>query len=234
MVVTAILASACRNEYIYYQGHFKIDRVRMTRIIIDDFPADYSVLYLMEVVASKAPLDSMRYDGKLRMKEIFPESTDSIEGLTFRNKGLLVHPKQIHWKPKDETNAIDVRFHPNFSSLEKCDKSWRSFLCNNVDTFDANMYLREVKTDRIAHLRYITDYRNLPPWIEYMNIEAGKCFFDNNSHCSGRFLVSFDKNDPLPDEGYIKFKNSKLYMEIDNNPKEFKLARKIYHCQIGY
>ncbi|MCR5069306.1 MAG: hypothetical protein K6A78_05860 [Prevotella sp.] len=231
MIVLVMIVSACKDEYIYFQGHFKIDKVRMTRISIEDFPADNSVLYLMELVATEAPLDSMIYDGKLRMREIFPESKDSIEGLTFRYRGLLVYPKQIHWHPKDETNVIDVRYHPNFSSLERCDKSWKSFLCNNVDTFNAKMYLLEEKTNRIAQIEYITDYRNVPYRIKSMDTKAGVCVFDNKSDCSSRILVSFDKNGPLPDEGFIKFKNRKLYMEIDDNPKKFKLARKIYHYQ---
>ena len=237
MVLIVMIVSACRNKYIYYQGHFKIEKIHMTRISIEGFPAEKAALYLMEVAYSNAPHDSMIYDGKLRMPEIFPRSVDSITMVTFKNKGLLVHPNQTHWIPIEDGKQTDAHSPINSSTMKNCDENSETILCNNNDTVDASMYLREIMSNKIISVSYLADYRDLPydlmcMMLEYDKYLFDKCLFDNAWPCSNRHLISFDGNSPLPDEAYIQLKDSKrIKIEIDNELKEFRLVRNVryYH-----
>ena len=233
MVVIAVIVSACKKEYLYYQWHFKIEKIRMSRISIEDFPADKSALYLIEVAFTDAPLDSVVDDGKLRALEIYSHgSIDTITDMTFMNKGLLIHPDKLHWKPNKKTNEIDTRFSGG-SMFEKRNDSLASFLYNNVDTFNAFVYLREVNSNRIVNVVYVNDYGKIPKYMKGMDPDAGKCLFDSTSYCSSRFLVSFDRNSPLPDDGYVEMVNNKkkrkIKIDINNDVMNFELAYKISH-----
>ena len=230
MVIIAMVVSACRNEYIYYKGHFKIEKVHMTRISIDDFPAEKTALYLMEVAYSDAPLDSIIYDGKLRMPDILPLSVDSITMVTFKNKGLLVHPNQIRWIPMENYYSTNVGTQSAFSQSKDSNKSGTTILCNNNDTVNASMYLQETPSNRTLEVTYLTDYRDLPLYIKSCGRKLGNCLFDNALPCSDRQLISFDTSSPLPDEAYIQLRGSKrIKVEIDNELKKFKLVRNVYY-----
>lgn len=230
-----MVVSACKNEYIYYQGHFKIEKVHMTRISIKDFPAEKTSLYLLEVAYSDAPHDSMLYDGKLRMPDISPLSVDSITMITFKNRGMLVHPNQIHWVPIEDGKQTDAHLPTNSSTIKKCNEGRETNLCNNNDIVDASMYLREITSNKIVKVSYLADYRDLPHDLMCMMSELNngifsKCIFDNTLPCSDRQLISFDEKSPLPDEAYIQLKGSKrIKVEIDNELKEFQLVRDVYY-----
>lgn len=233
MVVIAVIVAACKKEYLYYQWHFKIEKVRMSRISIEGFPADKSALYLLEVAYSNAPLDSVVDDGKLRALEIYAHgSIDTITDVTFMNKELSIHPDKLHWKPTKKTNEIDTRFSGG-SMFGKRNDSLASFLYNNVDTFNAFVYLREINSNRIVSAVYVKDYGKIPKYMKGMDPDAGKCLFDSTSYCSSRFLVSFDCNSSLPDDGYVEMVNNKqkrkIKIDIINDVQNFKLAYKISH-----
>ena len=148
MIVLAMVAvSACRNEYYYVVMNFRIEKVYLTPITIDDFPADEARLYLMEVAFSDCPPDSFVANGVLRGTPKYSRgSIDTVTRVKFTNEGLIVHPKQLHWIPSKKHYVQSIRHHFEIPKY------------NNLDIYDVWISILEEGSNRILDVYYSTDY----------------------------------------------------------------------------
>ena len=234
-----IVISACQDEYTY-QKHFKIEKVYMTRISIEDFPTDDAVLYLMEPAFSACPPETVMCYVDIRCKLPFIEapeayrtvrgtppfsggSIDTISSLTFNdNNGMIVHPIQLHWNVSERDYMLHDRL-PNDSHS-----------CNNVDTLNASISLSTEGTTATQDISYLTDYRRLVQRMMGINLhDIRKCRYGNYS-CSTSYLFAFSKNSKLPVEGYLRFQKNKsskkrlIKMEWNDTIVKCKLKGKIH------
>ncbi|MBR4268592.1 MAG: hypothetical protein IKQ47_02255 [Prevotella sp.] len=223
IVLVMVVVSACQNEYYYVVTNFKIEKVYLTPITIDGFPADEAKLYLMEVAFSDCPPDSFLVDGTLKGIRIYSHgSIDTVTRVKFTHDGLIVHPKQLHWD-ENEKQHISQR---DFSEIE----STESPLCNNIDTLDAWMYIQEEGIDKVRPVFYSTDYELLCGHLmSISDDDMVPCRYDSSYYCSSTFLVAFDSNSSLPNDGYVKFRKRKVKIEIKDKPLKFKLKGTIQH-----
>ena len=222
IVLVMVVVSACQNEYYYVVTNFKIEKVYLTPITIDGFPADEAKLYLMEVAFSDCPPDSF-VAGELRGIRMYSHgSIDTVTRVKFTHDGLIVHPKQLHWE-ENEKHHISQR---DFSEIE----STESPLCNNIDTLDAWMYIQEEGIDKVRPVFYSTDYELLCGHLmSISDDDMVPCRYDSSYYCSSTFLVAFDSNSSLPNDGYVKFRKRKVKIEIKDKPLKFKLKGTIQH-----
>ena len=223
IVLVMVVVSACQNEYYYVVTNFKIEKVYLTPITIDGFPADEAKLYLMEVAFSDCPPDSFVANGTLRGIRIYSHgSIDTVTRVKFTHDGLIVHPKQLHWE-ENEKHHISQR---EFSEIE----STESPLCNNIDTLDAWMYIQEEGIDKVRPVFYSTDYELLCGHLmSISDDDMVPCRYDSSYYCSYPYLVAFDNNSSLPDNGNVEFKNRNVKIEIKDKLLNFKLKDHVRH-----
>ena len=140
IVLVMVVVSACQNEYYTYQKYFKIEKVYMTRISIEDFPIDDAVLYLIEPAFSNCPPETIKYDGTMRGTPSYSGgSIDTITNITFTHDRKIIHPIQLHWNI-GERNYISPR---DFPVKRTKDGTNNIVSCNNADTLDAIISIEE-------------------------------------------------------------------------------------------
>ncbi len=197
MAVTVV--AACQGEYCTRQKNFKIEKMYMTRISIDSFPADPALMYLVESAISDCPPETIRSDGRYRaLPAYFGGSIDTIVSVEFTNKGNQIMPTQLHWQ-------------------------------DSADSLDASIYLyKEGETIDFSGTIYIADYRYLPRLMIEPRSKFNTCSYDT-CYRSLTYLVCFDKKSPLVESGIVKCKNREIKIEVNNTPLKLKYAKPIHH-----
>ena len=111
VIVLAMAAVvACQGEYCIRQKNFKIEKVYMTRICVDSFPAAPALMYLVESAISDCPPETIRSDGRYRaLPPYFGGSIDTIVSVEFTNKGNEIFPTQLHWQ--DSADSLDASIY---------------------------------------------------------------------------------------------------------------------------
>jgi len=220
MIVLVMVASvivACQNEYYYVVTNFKIEKVYLTPITIDGFPADEAKLYLMEVAFSDCPPDSF-VAGELRGIRIYSHgSIDTVTRVKFTHDGLIVHPKQLHWIPSKK-HHVQGR---HYFEIPKY---------NNLDIYDAWISILEESGNRTLDVYYSSDYWMLSRLLMSISDDViVPCRYDSSYYCSYPYLVAFDNNSSLPDNGNVEFKNRNIKIEIKDKLLNFKLKGHVRH-----
>ena len=186
MAVTVV--AACQGEYCTRQKNFKIEKMYMTRICVDSFPAAPALMYLVESAISDCPPETIRSDGRYRaLPAYFGGSIDTIVSVEFTNKGNQIMPTQLHWH-------------------------------DSADSLDASIYLyKEGETIDFSGTIYIADYRYLPRLMieaaDFSTCSYDTCYrsltylvcFDKNSplvesgtvKCKNREIKIMVNNTPL-------------------------------------
>ena len=197
MAVTVV--AACQGEYCTRQKNFKIEKMYMTRISIDSFPAAPALMYLVESAISDCPPETIRSDGRYRaLPAYFGGSIDTIVSVEFTNKGNQIMPTQLHWQ-------------------------------DSADSLDASIYLyKEGETIDFSGTIYIADYRYLPRLMIEPRSKFNTCSYDT-CYRSLTYLVCFDKKSPLVESGIVKCKNREIKIEVNNTPLKLKYAKPIHH-----
>ena len=113
-IVAIVLAMAavvaCQGEYCIRQKNFKIEKMYMTRICVDSFPAAPALMYLVESAISDCPPETIRSDGRYRaLPPYFGGSIDTIVSVEFTNKGNQIMPTQLHWQ--DSADSLDASIY---------------------------------------------------------------------------------------------------------------------------
>ena len=202
-IVAIVLAMAavvaCQGEYCIRQKNFKIEKMYMTRICVDSFPAAPALMYLVESAISDCPPETIRSDGRYRaLPPYFGGSIDTIVSVEFTNKGNQIMPTQLHWQ-------------------------------DSADSLDASIYLyKEGETIDFSWTIYIADYRYLPRLMIEPRSKFNTCSYDT-CYRSLTYLVCFDKKSPLVESGIVKCKNREIKIEVNNTPLKLKYAKPIHH-----
>lgn len=217
IVLVMVVVSACQNEYYYVVTNFKIEKVYLTPITIDGFPADEAKLYLMEVAFSDCPPDSF-VAGELRGIRIYSHgSIDTVTRVKFTHDGLIVHPKQLHWIPSKK-HHVQGR---HYFEIPKY---------NNLDIYDAWISILEESDNRTLDVYYSSDYWMLSRLLMSISDDViVPCRYDSIYYCSYPYLVAFDNNSSLPDNGNVEFKNRNIKIEIKDKLLNFKLKGHVRH-----
>ena len=202
-IVAIVLAMAavvaCQGEYCIRQKNFKIEKMYMTRICVDSFPAAPALMYLVESAISDCPPETIRSDGRYRaLPPYFGGSIDTIVSVEFTNKGNQIMPTQLHWQ-------------------------------DSADSLDASIYLyKEGETIDFSGTIYIADYRYLPRLMIEPRSKFNTCSYDT-CYRSLTYLVCFDKKSPLVESGIVKCKNREIKIVVNNTPMKLKYAKPIHH-----
>ena len=187
-VLAMVAVVACQGEYCIRQKNFKIEKMYMTRICVDSFPAAPALMYLVESAISDCPPETIRSDGRYRaLPPYFGGSIDTIVSVEFTNKGNQIMPTQLHWH-------------------------------DSADSLDASIYLyKEGETIDFSGTIYIADYRYLPRLMieaaDFSTCSYDTCYrsltylvcFDKNSplvesgtvKCKNREIKIMVNNTPL-------------------------------------
>ncbi|MBR6191718.1 MAG: hypothetical protein IKQ68_06135 [Prevotella sp.] len=199
-VLAMVAVAACQGEFYTYQRHFKIEKVYMTRICVDSFPAAPALMYLVESAFSDCPPETIRSDGRYRaVQPYIGGSIDTIESVEFTNKGSNIVPTRLRWH-------------------------------NVGDTLDAIMYLyKEGEEMFFPETMYMSDHRLLPEIMMGAGSMFHRCSYDSCFR-SQTYLVCFDRNSPLIDEGVVRFKNREIRIKVNNTPLKLKYAKPIHNC----
>lgn len=200
VIVLAMAAVvACQGEYCIRQKNFKIEKMYMTRISIDSFPAAPALMYLVESAISDCPPETIRSDGRYRaLPAYFGGSIDTIVSVEFTNKGNQIMPTQLHWQ-------------------------------DSADSLDASIYLyKEGEDFNFPSTTYIADSEYLPMLMMEPSIEFNTCSYDT-CYRSLTYLVCFDKNSPLIESGIVKCKNRDIKIEVNNTPMKLKYVKPVHH-----
>ena len=198
-VLAMVAVVACQGEYCIRQKNFKIEKMYMTRICVDSFPAAPALMYLVESAISDCPPETIRSDGRYRaLPPYFGGSIDTIVSVEFTNKGNQIMPTQLHWH-------------------------------DSADSLDASIYLyKEGETIDFSGTIYIADYRYLPRLMIEPRSKFNTCSYDT-CYRSLTYLVCFDKKSPLVESGTVKCKNREIKIMVNNTPLKLKYAKPIHH-----
>ena len=219
MAVTVV--AACQGEYCIRQKNFKIEKMYMTRICVDSFPAAPALMYLVESAISDCPPETIRSDGRYRaLPPYFGGSIDTIVSVEFTNKGNEIFPTQLHWQ-----DCYEIMIASKGIRIDTTQQNWQ----NSADSLDASIYLyKEGETIDFSGTIYIADYRYLPRLMIEPRSKFNTCSYDT-CYRSLTYLVCFDKKSPLVESGIVKCKNREIKIVVNNTPMKLKYAKPIHH-----
>lgn len=101
------VASACKSDYYYYTRYYKVEKVFMTRIQINDFPVKNVELYLTESAFSDCPPETIKHDGKCHaIRPYAGGSIDKAEKVILTNKGKEVYTVPLRHKDFKDSLTI--------------------------------------------------------------------------------------------------------------------------------
>ena len=118
IVLVMAVASACKSDYYYYTRYYKVEKVFMTRIQINDFPVKNVELYLTESAFSDCPPETIKHDGKCHaIRPYAGGSIDKAEKVILTNKGKEVYTVPLRHKEFNDT--LDVLMHLSEDNTKK-------------------------------------------------------------------------------------------------------------------
>lgn len=157
IAILMVAVCACQSEYYYYTRYYKVEKVFMTRIQIDDFPAKDVELYLTESAFSDCPPETIEHDGKYHaIMPYMGGSIDKAESVMLTSNGKEVNPVPLRYKgfidtltlfmniEYDNTKSIyeGVCYHPGYT-LSRCitDGGAGNYRCRQDTSLRASCYL---------------------------------------------------------------------------------------------
>lgn len=126
IAILMVAVCACQSEYYYYTRYYKVEKVFMTRIQIDDFPAKDVELYLTESAFSDCPPETIEHDGKCHaIMPYMGGSIDKAESVMLTSNGKEVNPVPLRYK--DFIDTLTLFMNIGFDSI----KEYRKGVCYN-------------------------------------------------------------------------------------------------------
>ena len=218
MAVTVV--AACQGEYCIRQKNFKIEKMYMTRICVDSFPAAPALMYLVESAISDCPPETIRSDGRYRaLPPYFGGSIDTIVSVEFTNKGNEIFPTQLHWQ-----DCYEIMIASKGIRIDTTLQNWQ----NSADSLDASIYLYKEGEDVLFRSTTYKADRNDLSSVMMVPDDFNTCSYDS-CYRSLTYLVCFDKNSPLIESGTVKCKNREIKIMVNNTPLKLKYAKPIHH-----
>lgn len=102
-----VVVCACQGDYRLYTRYYKVEKVYMTRIQVDDFPVKDVELYLTESAFSACPPETIKDDGKYHaIMPYMGGSIDQAEKVILTNTGKEVYPIPLRYKEFNDSLTI--------------------------------------------------------------------------------------------------------------------------------
>lgn len=204
VALAMVVVVACKERYTLYTKNFKIEKVYMTPVIIDSFPAEPAKFYLLEVAFSDCPPEKEIYDGAVRgYKEPYRGgSIDTIVSVNFSSNGVKILPTKLHWYD--------------------CPDSLSAYM----NLYDTNNKIKYHQVHYLAEENYLT----LMLMEATTSIQLDVCRHDT-SYKVFNHIIGFNSNIANIDDGYIIFNDRKIRIKIMNPTQKMKIIGNIEHYE---